>query len=143
MTSSGMANRLRLGAILLLLLGLTAACGSAAQQPALDGTTWKLTAWVEPEPIPGSVTITAEFADGRVAGSSGVNRYNGSVESSTDGSFAIDQPVSTMMAGPEEAIKAEATYLRLLEGATSYAIDGDTLVLTDADGQPSLTFTRA
>ena len=74
MTSSGMANRLRLGAILLLLLGLTAACGSAAQQPALDGTTWKLTAWVEPEPIPGSVTITSEFADGRVAGSSGVNR---------------------------------------------------------------------
>lgn len=135
-------NRLRLGAILLLLLGLTAACGSPAQQPALDGTTWTLTAWAEPEPIPAGVTITAEFADGRVTGTSGVNRYNGSVESGVDGSFAIDQPISTKMAGPEDAMKAEAIYLQRLEDATSYAIDGDTLVVSDADGQPSLTFTR-
>ena len=134
---------MRLGVILLLLLGLTAACGSPTEQPALDGTSWKLTAWTEPAPIPASVTITAEFTDGRVAGTSGVNRYNGSVESGADGSFAIDHPVSTMMAGPEDAMKAEATYLRLLEGASSYAIDGDTLVLNDADGQPSLTFSRA
>ncbi|BAK36231.1 hypothetical protein MLP_32170 [Microlunatus phosphovorus NM-1] len=138
-----MANRIRLGVILLLLLGVTAACGAPAKQPALDGTNWNLTAWAEPEPIPAGVAITAEFADGRVAGTSGVNRYNGAVESSADGSFAIDRPVSTMMAGPEDAMKAEASYLRRLEEATSYAIDGDTLVLTDADGQPSLTFTRA
>lgn len=134
---------MRLAVILLLLLGLTTACGASDKQPALDGTSWKLTAWAEPDPIPASVTITAEFTDGRVAGTSGVNRYNGSVESSADGSFAIDRPISTMMAGPEEAMKAEATYLRLIEAATSYAIDGDTLVLNDADGQPSLTFTRA
>lgn len=132
-----------LGVILLLILGLAAACGSPAEQPTLDGTSWKLTAWAEPEPIPAGVTITAEFADGRVAGTSGVNRYNGAVESSADGSFAIDQPVSTMMAGPEDAMKAEATYLQRLQEATSYAIDGDTLVINDADGQPSLTFTRA
>ena len=75
-------------------------------------------------------------------GNSGVNRYNGSVDSSTDGSFAIDHPVSTMMAGPEDAMKAETTYLTRLQAATSYAIDGDTLVLNDAKGQPSLTFTR-
>lgn len=137
-----MANRLRLSVILLLLLGLTTACGSPAKQPALDGTSWKLTAWAEPEPIPASVTITAEFADGRVAGTSGVNRYNGSIESSTDGSFALDQPISTKMAGPADAMKAEAAYLQRLQEATSYAIDGDTLVINDADGQPSLTFTR-
>ena len=37
---------------------------------------------------------------------------------------------------------AESSYLRRLQAATSYQIDGDTLVINDADGQPSLTFTR-
>jgi heat shock protein HslJ len=47
------------------------------------------------------------------------------------------------MAGPADAMAAEASYLRRLEAATSYRVDGDTLVLGDADGQPSLTFTRS
>ena len=109
----------------------------------MDGTSWTLTSWAEPDPIPVSASITAEFAEGRVAGTSGVNRYNASVTSGTDGSFAIDAPISTKMAGPEDAMAAESTYLRRLEAATSYQVDGDTLVINDADGQPSLTFTRA
>ncbi len=112
-------------------------------EPPLDGTGWTLTGWAEPDPIPVSVSITAEFSEGRVAGTSGVNQYNASVTSGTDGSFAIDAPISTKMAGPEDAMAAESTYLRRLEAATSYQVDGDTLVLDDADGQPSLTFTRA
>jgi heat shock protein HslJ len=127
--------------IAVLLLGV--GCGSAGtQQPALDGTTWRLTSWAEPDPIPATASVTAEFADGRVAGSAGVNRYNAAVAAGTDGSFAIDQPVVTKMAGPAEAMAAEAAYLRRLQAATSYAIDGDTLVINDADGQSSLTFTR-
>ena len=38
---------------------------------------------------------------------------------------------------------AESAYLRRLQAATSYQVDGDTLVLNDADGQSSLTFARA
>jgi hypothetical protein len=34
-------------------------------------------------------------------------------------------------------------YLKRLQAATSYRIEGDTLVINDADGQSSLTFTRA
>ena len=131
--------------VLISLLALGAGCsGSAAgEEPPLDGTRWNLTSWAEPDPIPISATITAEFSEGRVAGNSGVNQYSASVTSGTDGSFAIDAPISTKMAGPEDAMAAESTYLRRLEAATSYQVDGDTLVLNDADGQPSLTFTRA
>ncbi len=131
--------------VLISLLALGAGCsGSAAgEEPPLDGTRWNLTSWAEPDPIPISATITAEFSEGRVAGNSGINQYSASVTSSTDGSFAVDAPISTKMAGPEDAMAAESTYLRRLEAATSYQVDGDTLVVNDADGQPSLTFTRA
>jgi heat shock protein HslJ len=136
---------LGLAVVLVSLLALGSGCAGSptGEEPALDGTSWVLSSWAEPGPVPDSATITAEFADGRVAGTSGVNRYNASITSDPDGSFAVDAPISTKMAGPADAMAAEASYLRRLEAATSYQIDGDTLVINDADGQPSLTFTRA
>jgi len=129
--------------VVVALLVLSAGCGASTEQPSLDGTSWKLTSWAEPDPIPASATITAEFEDSRVTGSAGVNRYNAAATSSTDGSLSIGQAASTMMAGPEDAMAAEAAYLKRLQAATSYEVDGDTLVINDADGQSSLTFTRA
>ena len=136
---------LGLTVVLICLLALSAGCGNdaAGEEPPLDGTRWNLTSWAEPDPVPISATITAEFSEGRVAGTSGVNRYNASVTSGPDGSFAVDAPISTKMAGPADAMAAESSYLRRLQAATSYQVDGDTLVINDADGQPSLTFTRA
>ena len=134
---------LRLTVVIISLLVLSAGCSSSNEQPALDGTSWKLTGWTEAYPIPASVTITAEFTDGRISGTSGVNRYNAEVTSSTDGAFSIDPAMSTKMAGPEDAMAAEDAYLKRLQEATSYKVDGDTLQINDADGQPSLTFTRA
>jgi heat shock protein HslJ len=130
--------------VLISLLALGTGCTSAdSEEPSLDGTRWTLTSWAEPDPIPASASITAEFSEGRVAGTSGINQYNASVTSSTDGSFAIDAPISTKMAGPADAMAAESAYLDRLQAATSYQVDGDTLVLDDAGGEPSLTFTRA
>ena len=132
------------GAVLTALLVLGAGCSApSGEQPTLDGTAWRLTSWAEPDPIPASATITAEFADDRIAGSAGVNRYNAAVSSSSDGSLTIDRPVSTRMAGPEDAMAAESAYLKRLQAATSYQVEGDALVINDADGQSSLTFTRA
>lgn len=127
----------------LALLAAGAGCaGTANEQPRLDGTSWRLTSWAEPDPLPSSVTITAEFTDGRVSGSAGVNRYNASVSSGVDGSFAVDAPITTKMAGPADATAAERAYLARLQAATSYRIDDDTLVIDDADGATSLTFAR-
>jgi heat shock protein HslJ len=131
-------------ALSVVLLSLGAGCGgSSSQQPPLDGTSWRLTSWAGPDPIPAAATITAEFTDGRVAGSAGVNRYNASVTSGTDGSFAIDAPITTKMAGPPDVTAAEQAYLARLQAATSYRIDDHSLVIDDADGASSLTFTRA
>jgi heat shock protein HslJ len=134
--------KLTVALIWVLLLG--AGCEiSSSEQPDLDGTTWSLTSWAEPDPIPAGATITAEFPDGRVAGSAGVNRYSAAVTSGTDGSFSIDPAVTTRMAGPADAMAAETAYLERLQAATSYSVDGDTLVINDSDGESSLIFTRA
>ncbi|HJW76569.1 MAG TPA: META domain-containing protein [Thermoleophilia bacterium] len=127
-------------AAVVIAVAVMAGCSSEPEQPALDGTSWKLTAWAESSPIPADVTITATFADGKVSGNSGVNTYGGTYESDTSGAFSAGPLASTMMAGPEEAMKAETAYLRRLDAAESYAITDSTLVLKDADGKDSLTF---
>lgn len=135
---------LALALTVLALLTAGAGCAdTASEQPRLDGTSWRLTSWAEPDPLPSTVDITADFTDGRVSGSAGVNRYNASVTSGVDGSFAIDAPITTKMAGPADATAAERAYLARLQAATSYRIDDDTLVIDDADGATSLTFARA
>lgn len=128
----------------LTLLTLSGGCAdTASEQPGLDGTSWHLTGWAEPDPLPRSVSISAEFTDGRVAGNAGVNRYNASVTAGPDGSLAVDPPISTKMAGPADATAAEQAFLARLQSATSYRVVDDSLMIEDADGQSSLTFTRA
>jgi len=122
------------GAVVLVASG----CSSA--QPELAGTSWTLSAWAESSPPPASVTITAAFDASQVSGNSGVNSYFGSYERDDDGAFSVGQLGGTMMAGTEEAMRAEQTYLRLLEAARLYAVADGTLVLKDADGNDSLTF---
>jgi len=130
--------------VLCCLIALGTGCSSSSEvQPALNGSSWTLTGWGEPEPIPSDVRITAEFADDRVAGQAGVNRYSAGVTSNGDGAFGVQAPITTKMAGPPEAMAAEQAYLRRLEDATAYRVDGNTLVLHDGEGQTSLTFTRA
>lgn len=51
--------------------------------------------------------------------------------------------ISTLMAGPEPGMQAEATYLELLASATAYTVDGDQLILRDADGNDQRTFAAA
>jgi heat shock protein HslJ len=130
--------------LLCCLLSLGTGCsGPGEEQPVLNGTSWTLTGWAEVDPVPSQVTITAEFADDRVAGQAGVNRYHASITSATDGSLQVDQVATTRMAGPPEAMTAEAAYLRRLQAASSYRIDGDSLVVLDGDGRSSLTYSRA
>ena len=48
--------------------------------------------------------------------------------------------VSTEMAGPEPAMRAEGAYLTLLGQARSYRVDAGRLTLFDGDGNESLIF---
>ena len=92
---------------------------------------------------PADFTITAQFADGRIGGTSAVNSYRGPYEADADGAFSVGELVSTMMAGPEPDMQAETTYLELLKAATSYKVEDGTLTLSDAGGNESLVFSAA
>ena len=121
-----------------------AGCGSdggdSGSAPSLEGTSWRLTGWSASSLDPADFTITAQFADGKIGGKSAVNTYGGSYEAGEDGSFSVGDLASTMMAGPEPDMRAETIYLQLLAEAKSYAVEGETLTLSDANGNESLIY---
>jgi heat shock protein HslJ len=97
----------------------------------LDGTGWVLS---PSSPLPvdlGDVEVTAEFAAGRMAGTSGCNRYTAG--------YAVDG--SSLTIGPGIAVtrrwcgglrdEVERAYLERLERVRGYAVDDDGLTFTD------------
>jgi heat shock protein HslJ len=80
------------------------------------------------EAISGSV-ITMEIVGEQVSGTSGVNRYSGSV---LDGSFG--PLATTMMAGPPDIMEQEAKFLALLDRCDGARAEGDLLQLS-IDGE--------
>ena len=154
----GAAARLRPGllAAALLAVALAAAvaagCGSSSggsggggstSAASLAGTSWKLTGWSVSSQDPNDFTITAEFKDGRIGGTSAVNQYGGPYTAGDDGSFSTGELVSTMMAGPEPDMRAEQAYLKLLPQAKKFTVDGKTLTLSDSSGNELLIYTAA
>jgi heat shock protein HslJ len=143
------------GVMLAAVLALSAGCGSGSggssgggddsqtSAAALAGTSWRLTGWSVSSQDPNDFTITAEFRDGRIGGKSAVNQYGGSYTAGDDGSISFGELVSTMMAGPEPDMKAEQTYLALLNAARKFRVEGDTLTLSDAQGNDSLIYSRS
>jgi uncharacterized lipoprotein YbaY len=78
--------------------------------------------------------------DGRVTGSTGVNRVFGGYEI-TDGRLSITTPGTTLMAGPPEAMATETAFLQALTDGGEVAVDGDRLTI--GDGETRLTFSAA
>ncbi|MGV8967984.1 MAG: META domain-containing protein [Cellulomonas sp.] len=135
------SSRVILGGLAILLAGgavfaMTRSGGGAS----LKGTSWALTAASDSSFDPATVTITAEFTDTQISGSSGVNRYSGGYTTSSSGDFSVGQLISTLMAGPEADMQAETAYLKLLAAATTYRVEGDQLILLNADGTEDLTY---
>jgi heat shock protein HslJ len=135
--------RLTLAGLLAVLALASAGCASVGGAPKLDGTSWTLTSWSASSLDPAEFNITAIFKDGQVGGNSGVNSYGGPYEVGSRGSFQVGEIVSTLMAGPEPAQRAETIYHELLKQARKYAVDGDTLTLSDANGNQLLIFSAA
>ena len=89
--------------------------------------------------------VTAEFeADGRVHGSGGCNRYNGSY--SVDGAaLSFGEIATTLMlcVEPEGIGEQEAAYFAALARTATHRIEGDRLQLRDADGALQVDFRAA
>jgi heat shock protein HslJ len=127
-------------AILLVALSLAALVGCSRGGNPLDGTQWRLSNWTLSSLSPADFTITAEFADGQISGSSGVNSYSGPCSLGPSDAFAVGPLSSTEMAGLEPAMRAEGAYMTLLGQARSYELTEGRLTLFDEGGNESLIF---
>lgn len=118
---------------------------SSAGSPSLEGTSWRLSEYLdesgELQPvIPGTV-INVRFADGKVSGSAGCNRYFGGYTSGENNQLLFDgQMGATQMACEEPVAIQERRYLALLSGVNSRKIDDGMLLLLDKQGQLVLKF---
>lgn len=121
----------------------------ARQSEALGGTAWLATGFNNGNQAVVSVGFGAELsayfgADARMTGSAGCNNYVAGFEAAA-GKININSPAGTKKACPEPpgVMAQEAQYLKALESAATYRIDGDRLELRTADGALAATFVRA
>ena len=120
----------------------TAAAGTGAPEDAgeLEGATWLLVEGGQLEASLDGVTVTAQFVEGTLSGSSGCNTYTTMYE--LDGSSLSVAPeiASTMRACGDPETAVESQYLQLLSNVAAYAIEGNRLTLSDGDGEALLEF---
>ena len=115
------------------LLVTMAACGSAAQDKTLEGTTWKL---AQMGSIPATAInqeadfFTLEFnaADTMVAGRTNCNRFFGKYELKGQ-KLEFENLDMTRMACPE--MQYEDAFVKMLDEVDSYAIEGSELKFYD------------
>ncbi len=115
-----------------------------AQARSLQGS-WRLANMTQP-PFPTPMLpvgdLTADFANGRVSGSGGCNRYNGSY--TTNGSqLKIGPLASTFKACEEATMQQETNFLKAMQAATRYQVNNDGLQIyyKNQDGEGVLRFT--
>lgn len=130
----------------LLLTGGTVALTFMAEQPLpLVGTLWTLNAVASGDVVSSVIAgteVTATFgADGSVGGSGGCNRYGGTFTAEGE-TIAIADIASTQVAcRPGGVSTQERAFFAGLPKAASFAIEGASLTLYDAQGAMLLGFT--
>ena len=99
---------------------------------------WKLVKLGEEPTAAGAMITLSVAADGKVSGSTGVNRFAGQLakELRLFGPLAL-----TRRAGPPEAMAIEAAYSKALDEATHFTIKENKLTLLAGD-KPRLVFER-
>jgi heat shock protein HslJ len=104
------------------------------QTATLPGSAWQVTTFAGQAPL-ADHAITFEFdTEGNIAGDASCNRFGGTctIEGST---MKIGPLRSTRRACETEIMQQEHKFLALLGAATTWAMDGDELVLTAPEGE--------
>lgn len=123
-----------------LATGCESNSGDGASTGNLAGTKWRLTAWSASSLNPAAFTITADFSESEITGTSAVNLYGGPYTATDDESFSVGDLSATEMAGSEEAMRAEALYFDLLRQVRKYEVSGAMLTLRNEGNQDVLIF---
>jgi heat shock protein HslJ len=95
----------------------------------LEGAAWRLALIGREERVPEGVKVTAAFADGKVSGSGGCNRYSAAVTAKGPLELSIGPAASTRMACPGPAGEFEQRYLSALQAADRFGFHLGDLVL--------------
>lgn len=96
-----------------------------AQAPASIAGSWRLANMTEdpfPTPMVPVGDLTVEFANGKVFGSGGCNRFNGGYKT-TGNQVAIGPLASTFMACEPAVMQQETRFLAALQGAQRYEVN--------------------
>ncbi len=101
------------------------------------------TAWVlESAPgidLPAGGSASATFADGRVSGSTGCNRFTAAYTLEGD-QLELGMIASTRMACAPPLLALEQAYVAALGRVARWRIEGEDLTLSDAQGNELLRF---
>ena len=73
--------------------------------------------------------LSGDFADGRISGTSGCNRYFAGIDNAQPYNFSVGTPGATRMLCPQPAMDIEMRYLSLLEKSTQFGFNFGDLVL--------------
>jgi len=106
----------------------------------LAGTKWKLSGWSVSSLDPSRFTITADFGDSQISGTSAVNLYGGPYTATADGAFSVGMLHATEMAGSDDEMRAESLYLDLLRQAHRYSVTEAALTLKNGGNHEILIF---
>jgi heat shock protein HslJ len=109
-------------------------CGGRALPPeSLNDTTW-IIAMIDQFPVLENIPTEVRFADGRVSGTAGCNRFNGTFDVDSN-ALTFGPMASTRMMCPEKQMAQEAKFLALLSGKVTkrYSVEGN-LILADDKG---------
>jgi heat shock protein HslJ len=122
-------------AVLVTMAALLSGCGGAVNAPnaatMLEGS-WKL-ATLNGAAADATVPSTLTMNGGKANGNAGVNQFNGSYDAPSDGVLTFGELATTMMAGPDNAMKQEQDFLKALADTKKFTTEDGALVLMDGD----------
>ena len=133
----------KISAVLLVVIALLlAACTpTSTSTVSLDGTSWVLLS-LNGQPALPDTQVTINFANSKINGTDGCNRYNTSYTEKGN-KITVDKNItSTMMACQDAIMQQASAYTSALTQAATYKIDGGQLTLLDASGKTLATFTK-
>jgi len=123
--------------VILFMLVLSACSGSSLKDP-LNGTSWALTSIDDTPPLQ-NTSVTVEFTDGKIGGSSGCNSYGGLYKVSGQ-KITTDSIAMTLMACMDSGVmEQEQAFLEQLQNIQTFELIEDQLQLLNLNGK-SLTF---
>lgn len=124
-------------ALTVLVLVLSGCVGK--QSISLERTGWTLVAWSISSMKADAFEITANFDDKTMSGKSAVNSYSGTY--SIDGyDITFGQFTTTLMAGPEDAMRAESNFFELIKQVKTLKVEGIRMTFMDENKNELLVF---